>query len=659
MCGIFGIVSNNELKPSEIRTIIKDLFVLSESRGREASGIAIRDNERIRVLKQPVTASKFIKSKEYDQLLTKLDDVSGRGISLIGHCRLATNGKQEYNLNNHPVVKGGAVGVHDGIIVNFESLYDNFDYLNRDSEVDTELFLDLMQHFRQMGKDIPDSVGEAYSSIYGETSVAVLFDDLSDLLLATNTGSIHYANRESLTIFASESYILKSLLGKHRNLGLSSGDVVQLKPGSGVVVSDDSVHGYSLNAPSVKIDYNRNIVEIVDYSKNNVIRSKPRLYNRDRLMEKIMSQPDPDDHITRCTKCLLPDTFPFIEFDEEGVCNYCRNHTPYEVKGEDELRKLVEPYRSKNCEPDCLVGFSGGRDSCYMLHYLKKELGMNPIAFTYDWGMVTDLARRNQARLCGKLGIEHIWISADIHKKRENIRKNIKAWLKKPELGMVPLLMAGDKQFYYYAHKVMKQTGVKLIFSGANYFEKTDFKTGFCGIREGETIDKGLLTGISLFNKLKLFWYYGYQFLTNPSYLNSSLLDTLHAFYCSYILPDAYTYFYNYIRWNEEKIMNVLKNEYEWETAEDTEATWRIGDGTAAFYNYIYYNLAGFSEFDTFRSNQIREGLISRNEALKRVKTENLSRYDSLKWYADIVGFDLEHALDIIHNMPKIWDKID
>ena len=53
--------------------------------------------------------------------------------------------------------------------------------------------------------------------------------------------------------------------------------------------------------------------------------------------------------------------------------------------------------------PDCLVPFSGGRDSMYVMHVIKKELGLNPIAFTYDWGMVTDLARRNIARICGNL----------------------------------------------------------------------------------------------------------------------------------------------------------------------------------------------------------------------------------------------------------------
>lgn len=377
---------------------------------------------------------------------------------------------------------------------------------------------------------------------------------------------------------------------------------------------------------------------------------------RHRIIKKIMLQHKPHDYIRRCSRCLLPESFPFIKFNENGLCNYCRNYIHYQVKGEDKLRHLVKPYRSMSGEPDCLVGFSGGRDSSYMLHYLKKELDMNPIAFTYDWGMVTDLARRNQARICGKLDIEHIIIYADINKKIENIRKNIDAWLKKPDLGMVPLLMAGDKQFIYFAHKLIKQKGIDLIFNGENIFERTCFKTGFCGIKEGDNREKGILRGISVLNKLKLISYYGWQFLSNPAYINSSLYDTLHAFYSTYIIPDAYVYLYNYIQWDENRIMMVLRKEYDWEGSADTDATWRIGDGTAAFYNYIYYTVAGFSEFDTFRSNQIREGMITREQGLKLVQKENLPRYESLEWYSNIIDFNLEYALDIIHSMKKLYN---
>ena len=53
----------------------------------------------------------------------------------------------------------------------------------------------------------------------------------------------------------------------------------------------------------------------------------------------------------------------------------------------------MEPFRSKDGRADCLVAFSGGRDSTYSLHYVKNELELNPIAYTYDWGMVNALTQ--------------------------------------------------------------------------------------------------------------------------------------------------------------------------------------------------------------------------------------------------------------------------
>ena len=89
--------------------------------------------------------------------------------------------------------------------------------------------------------------------------------------------------------------------------------------------------------------------------------------------------------------------------------------------------------------------------------------------------------------------------------------------------------------------------------------------------------------------------------------------------------------------------------------APDTVTSWRIGDGTAAFYNYIFYTVAGFTEHDTFRSNQIREGQMTRAEALKRVREENKPRYQNLRWYLDTVGLEFTSTISAINDIPKLW----
>jgi glucosamine--fructose-6-phosphate aminotransferase (isomerizing) len=121
------------------------------------------------------------------------------------------------------------------------------------------------------------------------------------------------------------------------------------------------------------------------------------------------------------------------------------------------------------------------------------------------------------------------------------------------------------------------------------------------------------------------------------------------------------THFYqlfDWIKWDEQKIEKTLFEEYNWEISPDTTTTWRIGDGTAAFYNYIYYTVAGFSEFDTFRSNQIREGLITREAGLNFIAQENRPRFESMKWYFETIGVDLEHAIKVVNSIPKLYNLI-
>ena len=107
-------------------------------------------------------------------------------------------------------------------------------------------------------------------------------------------------------------------------------------------------------------------------------------------------------NLKKCTNCILPETYPYISFDKNGVCNYCLNYEKQKFYGEDALNKYLEKFRSNSGEPDCIVGLSGGRDSCYGLHLLKEKLGLNPVAYTYDWGLTTDISRVALTTAIGK-----------------------------------------------------------------------------------------------------------------------------------------------------------------------------------------------------------------------------------------------------------------
>ena len=361
-------------------------------------------------------------------------------------------------------------------------------------------------------------------------------------------------------------------------------------------------------------------------------------------------------NLKRCTRCILPETMPYIKFDEQGVCNYCHNYTPRnKPKPKEELFKIVESYRCEHGE-DCIVPFSGGRDSCYGLHLIIKELEMKPITYTYDWGMVTDLGRRNISQMCGDLGIENIIVAADISKKRKNIKMNLKAWLKSPNLGMMAMLTAGDKHFFRHVESIKKQTGINLNLWGVNPLEVTHFKTGFLGI-EPDFEEKRVYSH----GAMKQLRYHSKRFKAmtkSLGYFNSSLWDTLSGeYYRSFTEKKDYYHIFDYWRWDEDEVNNTLIDDHGWEIAIDTSTTWRIGDGTAGFYNYVYYTVAGFTEHDTFRSNQIREGQMTREKALELVMDENRPRYQNIRWYLDTLGMDFEEVIKIVNDIPKIYKE--
>lgn len=127
-----------------------------------------------------------------------------------------------------------------------------------------------------------------------------------------------------------------------------------------------------------------------------------------------MTQTDSNYRI--CTKCVMDtEGNPEIEFDQEGVCNYCHE---YEEKAkvrlfdDDNVRKkaldaVIEKIKAagKGKKYDCLIGVSGGVDSTYTA-YLVKELGLRPLAVHFDNGWNSELAVSNIEKILDTLGID-------------------------------------------------------------------------------------------------------------------------------------------------------------------------------------------------------------------------------------------------------------
>ncbi|MBK7941424.1 MAG: hypothetical protein IPJ87_06065 [Flavobacteriales bacterium] len=673
MCGIFGIIAGPEagLDRAFTEGVMRELFVLSESRGKESSGIAVRDavGRTIHVTKDDVPATDLIRSAAYrsflEQALAPSFTNGQQELALIAHSRLVTNGSQEHNFNNQPVIKDGIVMIHNGIVTNVDALWTKYaGRIERAYQVDTEVLAALFRMFLKEGKGPMEAVRAVFAEMEGAASVAILFEDAAQVLLASNTGSFYtLTDPKGSLVFASEAYILRTFRdGESMKARYDGLEATWLAPFTGKLIDLGSFtitdFGLKENTSGPVLN-NSEPYRINDHSQGGSA-SAPAIATSDegRLRRLIEFPEEVMRTIRRCSKCLLPDTFPYISYDAKGVCNYCHSYNPKGLKVDKrpQFEEVLRKYRRTDGKQDCIVAFSGGRDSSYGLHLLVKELGMTPLTFTYDWGLVTDLARRNIARMTGKLGVENILVSADIRMKRRNVRLNMEAWLRQPRLGMIPLFMAGDKHFFVHVNNIRRQTGIHCDIWMENKLENTDFKAGFAGIRPN--FDKERIDKQTTLAKLQMPLYYMRNFVANPGYLNASLPDTYSAFKAYYTEPrEVYLLLFDFIPWNEETLDRTLKDEYDWEISPDTTSTWRIGDGTAAFYNYVYGLVAGFTEFDTFRSNQIREGMITREEGLAHVLRENRPRFESMQWYFETIGVDMERALKAINAIPRLYRK--
>ncbi len=114
--------------------------------------------------------------------------------------------------------------------------------------------------------------------------------------------------------------------------------------------------------------------------------------------------------LKRCTRCVTPETHETIVFDQEGVCNICRQNEykqdviNWEAK-KKELDELVDGYRDKY-DYDCVVPFSGGKDSTWTLYYLVKEYGLKPLVVRFDHGFLRPNLLENSLRTIRKLGVD-------------------------------------------------------------------------------------------------------------------------------------------------------------------------------------------------------------------------------------------------------------
>lgn len=322
-----------------------------------------------------------------------------------------------------------------------------------------------------------------------------------------------------------------------------------------------------------------------------------------------------------CARCVLDESIPEIEFNQEGICNYCEVHDnlvkafPNDRKGKEILEKTFEDIKvqGKGKRYDCIVGVSGGTDSSYLIH-LAKSYGLNPLAVYIDNGWNSKVSIENINKMVKALQIDiktYVVDPDEINSIFKAFFNASYAWVD----GVTDLLLSA------VLYKMARKYGIKRILIGSDFRTEGRQPTEWTHIdtRTVKSINKkyGSIKKFSSFISLSLWDIFQYEFL-----YGIKMIKSLY-----------------YINYDKAKAKEFLAKEYNWE---DYGGHHHESVFTRFIVGYWLPRKCGIDKRRITFSAQIRSGQRNREEALKELEelpySEDLMQEDK-KLVTSRLGF--------------------
>ncbi|NTW49197.1 MAG: hypothetical protein HGB19_05590 [Chlorobiales bacterium] len=326
----------------------------------------------------------------------------------------------------------------------------------------------------------------------------------------------------------------------------------------------------------------------------------------------------------RCSKCILPANYPGIVFDKHGVCSHCNTHQAYTYLGGEVLKNHILAHAKTKPQSNyhCGVGFSGGRDSSYLLYYLSHVLNLKVVAFTIDNGFIPEETFSNIKNITRLLGVDLAIVRRDQAQKL--IKHHISTWCHEPSVGMVPALCVGCRSGLAEGlYTLAVKHDVPVFISGSTPFEGHGYKTNLMRHNPNSRSKSSLMLGYSLEIVKNPKWALHLPSLTTQfnefrSFFGGRYLNKMAERGTKVISP-----YFQYIRWEEKEIVSTLENRLNWKKNSMVKSTWRGDCDVALLKLYLYKHILGFNDKDDGLSDLIRDGQLSREEALNRIEEES------------------------------------
>lgn len=316
-----------------------------------------------------------------------------------------------------------------------------------------------------------------------------------------------------------------------------------------------------------------------------------------------------------CKNCVMDTTDSKITFDQNGICDHCRDFYnnvqptwhPNE-KGKKELSGIIDKIKKEGegKDFDCIMGMSGGADSSYMLHLVVKEFGLRPLVFHVDGGWNSELAVNNINVMIDKLNLD---LFTEVINWEE--MKNLQLAFFKS--GVPHIDIPQDHAFIATLYNFAYKYDIKYILNGGNISTE-------CVRNPLEWLYHG--TDMFQINDI-IDKYCSVPLKTYPF---SNIFK--HKVFLRYVKKIKVIKPLNFLPYNKESAMNLLREEYGWTPYPQKHFESRF---TKFFEGYWLPMKFGFDTRKVQYSSLILTNQMSREEALKRLKTPAIGEKDAIK----------------------------
>jgi N-acetyl sugar amidotransferase len=370
--------------------------------------------------------------------------------------------------------------------------------------------------------------------------------------------------------------------------------------------------------------------------------------------------------LERCTRCTLPITWETLYFDEDGVCNICHNwqqkqHTVNWEEREQQFLQIAREAKALNKEYDCILPFSGGKDSTYTLWAIVKKYGLKPLVVSFDHHFYRPRTLENRTRTFRKLGVDVITFTPNWHivKKlmlESLIRKGDFCWHCHAGVFSYPMQIAvkyeipliiwgegGGEYEGYFKFEDIEQTDEWKYNRRIILGMRAEDVAGFIGVEPRD--------------------------LTPYTYPPKADLDRIGV----KSVPLG-----NYVSWDVQKHVEINKSELGWledemESAYPGETYEKIECMFEGLRDYVKYIKRGFSRMTHLTTLDIRHGRFTREKAMEYIERYEGKKPQSLQVFLEYLEITEEefNAICVKHLIPpaqpvdpatlpegkKLWDQ--